>query len=287
MNIASRSQVGYRTITVYLDGREESRARLNYAIGIAARAGRSAHITAIFAEFPIPQSIGYARGAGMTDATTRIGSEVRDAVEWGRARLEAAARETGVGVEWRTIAREASLHELALAAAYGDLTVLPPHDSLWERYGWSPVGIVMSSGVPAIVVPAARTVPREPSRIVVAWNASRVARRAISDSIPLLRAAESVVVAVIDPSIGHAAHGEDPGSDIARFLARHDLNVDVVRRDAQGVDISDVLLAIAAERDADLLVAGVYGHSRVTELLLGSTTRALLSRIRIPLFVSH
>jgi nucleotide-binding universal stress UspA family protein len=105
--------------------------------------------------------------------------------------------------------------------------------------------------------------------------------------MPLLLKADTVDIAVIDPSISRTQHGEQPGADIATHLARHGLKVNVLVRETEGEDVALVLLDLAYERKSDLLVAGGYGHSRLREWALGGVTRELLGSAPIPVLYSH
>ena len=124
--------------------------------------------------------------------------------------------------------------------------------------------------------------------MVIAWDGSLEASRAVSGAIPLLRQADLVQVAVFDPEIGPAAHGEEPGADIALYLARHGVKVDVERqRTGNEIDIGNAILSHVADFGADLLVMGGYGHARVREILMGGVSRTILRSMTIPVLMSH
>ena len=120
---------------------------------------------------------------------------------------------------------------------------------------------------------------------LIGWNASRKARRTISDAMPFIVDAQAVTTLVVDPSRGRR-HGDEPGADIALQLARHGVHLNVERVMSSGSPIAEVILAHAVRSGSDLLVFGAYGHSRLLELLLGGTTRTLLAQIPVPVFVS-
>jgi nucleotide-binding universal stress UspA family protein len=138
-----------------------------------------------------------------------------------------------------------------------------------------------------LVVPYAGRFERIGERVLVAWNASREAARAVSDSLPLLSRAKSVTVMAVNPKSGPNAHGDVPGADIALFLARHGIKTEATQVFADDVDIGDMLLSRAADLGTDLLVMGAYGRSRLTELMLGGATRQILSEMTIPVLMSH
>ncbi len=105
--------------------------------------------------------------------------------------------------------------------------------------------------------------------------------------MPLLAAAEKVTVLTVDPRTGPDAHGEIPGADISLHLARHGVKATVERTVAADVPIGETILSRAADFAADLLVMGLYGHSRARELLLGGATRTILDSMTIPVLMSH
>jgi nucleotide-binding universal stress UspA family protein len=178
----------------------------------------------------------------------------------------------------------------AMHARYADLTVLPTmpgtgadnmfvHDYFHD--------ILRHSGRPLLVVPEGSTATLPPKRVVIAWKPTREASRAVADAMPLLHKAETVHVLVIDPAVGEAAHGGEPGADIAAHLARHGLKVEVETRPSMNFSVAYAVLQHARTVGADLVVAGGYGHSRLREALLGGTTRELLQSAHVPVLFSH
>jgi nucleotide-binding universal stress UspA family protein len=145
----------------------------------------------------------------------------------------------------------------------------------------------MLAGRPILVVPYAGHFARIGQRVVIGWDASREAARAVNDAMPLLAAAEAVTVLTIDPEQSPRGHGEIPGADIALHLARHGVTAQVERTVSAGIGIGNTLLSRAADLEADLLVMGAYGHSRVRELLLGGVTRTMLTSMTLPVLMAH
>jgi nucleotide-binding universal stress UspA family protein len=117
----------------------------------------------------------------------------------------------------------------------------------------------------------------------VCWDGSRPAARAVADAMPLLSRARKVVVVVVAPT----KIDEMPGADVAEHLARHGLDVTVERIAWANLDVNDALLNFAADSGADLVVLGGYRHSRMRELVLGGTTRAMLTSMTVPTLMSH
>jgi len=137
-----------------------------------------------------------------------------------------------------------------------------------------------------LVVPFAGHFTTLGENVLVAWDGSMQATRAVTQAIPILRRAARVTVAVFDPVSGPDDHGEEPGADIALYLSRHGIQVDVQRQRSNG-DIGEALLTLTDNLGADLLVMGAYGHARYREILLGGVTRTVLNTMTVPVLLSH
>ena len=124
-------------------------------------------------------------------------------------------------------------------------------------------------------------------RMLIGWNVSREAAHAVNDVMPLLIAADAVTVLIIDAEQSLRPHGEVHGADIALHLARHGVRAQVERTVSAGIDIGNTLLSGSVDLEADMLVMGAYGHSRVRELLLGGATRTVLTSMTLPVLMSH
>ena len=146
--------------------------------------------------------------------------------------------------------------------------------------------IVMESGRPAILMPSdQRRSPLPFGRIVVAWNGSREASRAVHDAMPFLQQAERVVVATV-PETSLFVEEHEPGPDICDHLARHGVRSELHRPATTEQEPGAALLSVAAAASADLIVAGCYGHMRLTEFIFGGVSRTLLESATIPLLLS-
>ncbi|NCT85333.1 MAG: universal stress protein [Comamonadaceae bacterium] len=177
------------------------------------------------------------------------------------------------------------------AARYCDLAVVtqvdPDEDYLLRDPQLAP-HVLLRSGRPLLLLPYAGECAVAPARrVLVGWNASREAARALHDALPWLRDAETVEVAVFEtPEDVDLDHGDIPGADIGLWLARHGVKVDV-KYVPSSVGAGEALLSHAADMSADLIVAGGYGHSRFREVVLGGVTRTLLRSAPVPVLLSH
>ncbi len=122
--------------------------------------------------------------------------------------------------------------------------------------------------------------------MLIGWDGSQVAARAINDAIPLIEGADMLVVMTVDHGGTDADDGADP-ADVVSHLAQHGLQATALRQGLQEGTIADALLDHATTTQADLLVMGGYGHSRLHEVVVGGTTRAVLRGMTLPVLMSH
>jgi nucleotide-binding universal stress UspA family protein len=165
-----------------------------------------------------------------------------------------------------------------------------PNGPLSEEWRSLPETVAMTSGRPIVVVPYIGAPQGDQRHVMLAWNASHQATRAASDALPVLQAAQTVTVLVVDGSVrgvAQAPHGQEPGADVAAWLSRHDVRVEVVRDSSAEVDVGSVILSRVSDLDVDLVVMGIYGHSRLRELVLGGASRTMLQQMTVPVLISH
>jgi nucleotide-binding universal stress UspA family protein len=167
-----------------------------------------------------------------------------------------------------------------------DLTIVPvPEGEYFDQ--WYAETIIFGSGRPALII------PHTPKRVgaftldtvVVAWDFSRAAARAVADSLPILEKAKRVYVATVTHE--KVIDTKRSGAELAKHLARHGVDVVVDTVDAAGRGIGEVLASYVTSRKADILVMGAYGHSRIRDFILGGATKSMLARPPLPIFLSH
>lgn len=178
---------------------------------------------------------------------------------------------------------------ISLRARYSDLAVISqfsPDDHAATVPPDFPEYIILNSGTPVLVVPYAGSFESVGKRPLIAWNASSASTRALKDALPLLKSATSADVVVFNAEEDREAHSEQAGDDIALFLARHEIPVEV-HREVTSLNVGDSLLSLAADLGSDLVVMGGYGHSRFREIMLGGATRTILKSMTVPVLMSH
>jgi nucleotide-binding universal stress UspA family protein len=204
------------------------------------------------------------------------------------ARFEAAVAGSGLSTEARivdaSIAGAADL--FARIARRYDLAVvgqaLPDEGAAQELLI---EGALFESGRPVIVVPFIQKAPLKLDRVLVCWDASKPATRAIADAIPFLQRAGKIDVVVVAGERGKAA--ELAGVRMAAHLARHGVTVEIKRIPTGGSEVQNAIQAHVADTGADFMVMGGYGHSRLREFILGGVTRTILKSMTVPVLMSH
>jgi nucleotide-binding universal stress UspA family protein len=186
--------------------------------------------------------------------------------------------------EWR-IDEGMPFQKLGLHARYADLSIVPQNRPQGQDYRFAELAedLMVSSGRPVLVIPTDGAKKPIGRTVIVAWNGSREAARALADAMPLLERAKSVEVFMA----GEQHIGDLPGADIATHLARHKIGVEVHQSAATGVSVGDALLSRAAAIGADLIVMGGYGRSRLRDFILGGVTRHMLQHLTVPVHMSH
>jgi len=255
---------------------------------ISAASAFNAHVTAIvFAYEPIPPPV---FGAAETMALAwhdNQRAKAEDAAKAAVAQFEDGAQRAGVSCATQLINAPVSdaADLFARAARRFDVSFVRQNDPGKLAHEALVIeAALFDSGRPIVVVPYIQKGGLTLDRVMVCWDGSRNAARALADAMPFLARAKAIEAVTIDPARGD---GEIEAADIARHLARHGLQVDVERIVAPGLDIANTILSHAADTSADFIVMGGYGHSRLREFILGGATRGILATMTVPTLMSH
>jgi nucleotide-binding universal stress UspA family protein len=275
----------YKTLLVPVDGRAKSTRSLELACRIA-RAFDS-HLIGLFVR-PSTTIPSAARAEGAEKLLRELQQKVAaELTQEARARFDSVVKPAGLErAEWR-VADGARAEAVALHARYADLVVINQTDPDSPDATHFGDAVLLAVGRPVLLVPYAGETFRFGQNVLVCWNASREASRALTDALPLLKTAQKVTVLTVDGEASRAGHGESPGSDIALYLARHGVNAVAAQTVSASVDVGSVLLSRAFDLRADLIVMGAYGHSRVREIVMGGATRTVLQSMTAPVLMSH
>lgn len=262
--------MNYKTIVVHVDTTPQAHERVILA-GIIARS-QQAHLigTATAALSNL-----YEARRSIVDALERFNTQSRSVEVSCERRLSDHDTQTNLILQ----ARQADLLVLSQSSLHCDDGGQPPD---------LPEHVALHSGRPVLIVPYKGTYPHVDQHALVAWDGSRAATRAVTDALPLLRDSQRVTLLMVNPSPQSSMHAGKPGADIAIFLARHDIQVQITAHTAAlGMSVGEALLSVAEKLNADLLVMGAYGHPRWNEIVLGGATRTLLRSMTLPVLMSH
>lgn len=173
-------------------------------------------------------------------------------------------------------------------ARYTDITVLGPELLSQDTFKRKVIdGALFSSGKPLLLIPQGCAPTLRPKRIVVGWDSRIEASNAVARSLFLLREAEDVHLALVDPVAGEDHQGGEPGADAATYLARHGVKVTVDRLPSQGRTVAAALQQHATDISADLLVMGAYGHSRLRQRIFGGVTSSMIEEPTLPVLMTR
>ncbi len=281
------ADMSYKTILVHVDESIRAGERIKIAAAIAMT--QNAHLIGT-AMTGASRYLVQAMMLADTDPNLRAHLDfLRKRAERGLDDFDNCVRRLGLpSFEKRLVDDEAGAG-VCLQARYADLVVIGQNDPgelspvVMPDF---PQYVVLHSGRPVLLVPYAGQFDDIGKRVLVAWDASMSATRAVAGAIPLLKRAQVVEVVVFNPQLQPQAHGAQPGADLAVFLARHGIKIDVSLRQTDR-EIGDALLSLAADKDADLIIMGGYGHARFREILLGGATRTALETMTVPVLMSH
>ena len=218
-------------------------------------------------------------------------SRARKEADAERKKVEARLKQSEKACELRNA--EALSRDLGRVAAvharYADVAIMtrPTEGTGVELREEIIEGVLFHSGRPALIAPPGWKGKSIGKRVVVAWDASREATRALSEAQSILEKAEQITVITVDAKPKMFGHGDQPGANIAGHLSRRGLPAEVRNVDSMGRAASLAILEEAQALDADLVVMGGYAHSRLRELVFGGATRELLRTATIPLLMAH
>jgi nucleotide-binding universal stress UspA family protein len=269
-------------ILLHLDSGDTCKARVDAALELART--HDAHITGLYVlpsiVFPI-----YADVYIPPDIIKTQEREARAAAEKAGAAFKQAVERTGCAGEWYCVEGFAD-QQLRLHARYTDLVVVGQAEdsSILSAYSDLPDQLVLGTARPVLFIPKIGVRGAIGKRILVAWNGSREAVRAVHDALPLLQKAERVSVVAVNPP---SAEGDIPTADICLHLARHDVKAEGSQIVAKDIDVGNLLLSHAGDQNIDLIVLGAYGHTRLRESVLGGVTKHLLDHMTVPVLMSH
>lgn len=270
-------------IGLSVESKYEPTAAVSYGLTLAKEAGAQVTIYAPSVKLTLPHS--YISGV----VSGIVAEENRHLKELARTvidRIGEQARAAGVSASISSpqlrrlklvegFAKETRLHDLCVLDSESD-TMDIDRDLIEAA--------LLDSGRPVIIVP-----PGFPSfrarHVVVAWDGSSKAARALFDALPILRAAETVEVIQVEGE--KDLSGALPGSMLVSHLLSHGVKITAKNILADDGDVARTLRQYAEQSNVDIIIMGGFAHSRIRQLILGGVTQAMLKSCNVPLFLSH
>ena len=282
--------MAYKTLLTVATSAERTDAAITGAAALAA--ANDAHLDILALGVDRTQ-VGYSYvGSGAVVLQAAL-----DRAETDAKAIEAAARKSiaaqNPALRWTVEAAMCQIGALtdlvAQRARFADLVVLPrPYGAGQGPESEAVIEAALFEGRAPVMVLPEQGIGRAaaPRRAVIAWNQSTEAMAAVRKALPLLKAADLVNIAVIDPP-QHGPERSDPGGMLCQMLVRHGVRAEVSVLARTLPRISDILARHARDQNADLLVMGAYGHSRFREAILGGATRNTLEQAEVPVLMAH
>ena len=280
--------MSYKSILTIWDGKDSSIPAIRKAVELTAEANGHLHIIC-----PAYITIIQAQSYPYLDFPEELKADERERAHTKALELleeaEKYAREEVIyySIEKAIINRDQLSSLMSHTAKFCDLAVLPrpfgPERT--ETDEKITEGTLLASECPVLIVPDGNSGNRD-EKIVIAWDGSDHALRAVRGAMPLLRKAKQVDVVIVANS-KRAEMEAQASSDIATFLARHRVKVEVNILPNIAAKISDIIRSHASDLGANLIVMGGYGHSPMREFLFGGPTRHMLQDCKVPIFMAH
>jgi nucleotide-binding universal stress UspA family protein len=271
-----------RDIIVNLSVTSNDSAVVNYAASVAA--ALQAHVTGVAFIYDAVADGGYIPAHVIERQQADNGAAAESAIK----SFTAAGSRCEISAEPLTL--NATLagagDQFARMARRFDLTIVgqgqPEMSTMEQIIGEA---VLFDSGRPMIMVPYIQKVPFKIDNVMICWDGSRAAARAVADALPLLGRDSRVEIVMITNERGKQYDME--GVDIGQHLARHGFKVEVQRLPGGDIDVADALLSHAADSSTDFMVMGGYGHSRLREFVFGGVTRSIFQSMTVPVLLSH
>ena len=278
--------MGYKTILTVLTDYERQQQQLDSAIAMTRR--EDGHLDVFCMGVDHTQSGYYYAGA-----SAYVFQESIDKAMAAAGELEEKVRERlhAEDIRWSVDSAVAQVGGLStligMRARYSDLVVLnrPYGERATPDAEAATEAALFEGAAPILIVPGELKEPFG-KKILIAWNQSNEAMASVRRALPLLQAADSVEITVIDPS-PNGPERSDPGGALGQMLTRHGVKAEISVLARTQPLISDILNRRATEIGADMLVMGAYGHSRFRQAILGGATRNMLEKAQVPVLMAR
>lgn len=276
----------YKSILTYLDSSPRLDERIKVSLELTERF--DAHLNGI-APTGLATSMPGDYLSVTTDFVEEMQSHLNEIAKTAADTFEATCRQSTVNTYESHVVVGNSMDTLLQHSRHNDLVIIGQAEPTGPSKGATPgfvEQIILVSGRPVLVVPYIGVKKPIGKHVIVGWDAGRESARALTDALPILQAAEQVELVSVAPANAKRDEDEVVGAEIALFLARHGVKVQF-KQITSNMDVGNTLLSHAVDFDADLLVMGAYGHSRIREWVMGGTTKTILQSMTIPVLFAH
>jgi nucleotide-binding universal stress UspA family protein len=277
--------MSYKTVLVHADTSVHAAGRIRLAAQVASSEG--AHLIGVavtgISRFMFPETAAPLTPPTVANYAVTMHEHARQALD----QFLHIARAEGVASHEARLVDDDPEGALVLMSRYADVVVLSQTDPAHQVAGavrQLPEYVMLNIARPVLLVPYAKRPERLCGNAMVAWDGSVEAARALAGALPLLRRASVVTVAQFQR--GEPVEPAAQAADLTAWLARHGVRASVTEPGV-GIDDGNALLSLAADTQADLVVMGGYGHSRLRELLLGGVTKTMLEAMTVPVLMAH
>ena len=276
-----------KTILVYLPSEKNAAAILEPTLKIAVE--KSAHVIGlhltpdlpVYGEFPAEVS---------EDVIVRLQKAGKDAAAGARQVFDEWVKKSPVTHEWRcfTASYAAGTDLIAQQGRTADLIVCgKPSDDIPDAWSDFSETAIIRSGRPVLIVPGTKPLKTIGEHVVIAWNDTREAARAVFDSLDLLKAASTVRAVTLIEKESQRTAAEALGADLIANLARHGITAALDVSYAGSGGAGEAILSRLLEEGCDLLIMGGYSRSRFREMIFGGASRDILRDTWVPTLLSH
>ena len=270
-------------ILLTVDHTPQCAKRTTVASDFASQIG--AHLTALYV---IPK-IDIPNYAGVNIPPEVLATQEKyqmDIAQQAKTDFAAATKGKDCSTEWRCVSGIVD-QQIIEHARYSDLVVISQAQEFGLLSGDAAVdySVILESGRPVLIIPRDGEVSSLGRRILIGWNGSKEVVRAVNDGLPLLKNADTVTIGNVGD--GSPDDDEEGEARIYRYLKKQGVNVQFEQLAAAGAKTGAALLAKAADVDADMMLMGAYGHSRLREVVFGGVTQTILEQTTIPVLMSH
>lgn len=281
----------YKTILVYIEDSKHLDKRIEVAARIALHENAFLIGLAVTGVSPAlrEQTVRNQDGVDIGLCSADYLESLRQRALKSLEKFENLVRRIGVVSYEKLLIDDEAANAVSERGLSADLIILgqsdPENPSLAAKIDF-PEYVVLNSECPVLLVPYHGRIASIGDRVLVAWNRSNAASRAIRNAIPFLQQAKHVRLAIIAPEGNNPIEDGDPEREITSYLAQHNIAVDVVRKSG-GSNAGDAILELAKEFESDLIVMGCVAHPRWREVMLGGATRRILESTSTPVLMSH